>query len=89
MLQQPVTQPYWLETKMAEGYFNVADQQQIGQPDIDPAYLCLNLVLNIDGARFNFSKPVKFRLLILYGVSYMNHWLLCRPSPLNFSSKFF
>ena len=32
----PITQPYWLVNRMAEGYFNVNDLQKIGQPDADP-----------------------------------------------------
>ena len=39
LLQNLITQPYWLQNKMEEGYFNVKDQQKIGQPDIDPAYV--------------------------------------------------
>jgi hypothetical protein len=31
------TQPYWLQRKMEEGYYNVDDQQKIGQADVDPA----------------------------------------------------
>lgn len=57
---KPITQPYWLENKMEEGYFNVNDQQKIGQADVDPAYLA-NISLNIEGQDFNFSKPVKYK----------------------------
>ena len=28
---KPITQPYWLQNKMEEGYFNISDQQKIGQ----------------------------------------------------------
>jgi hypothetical protein len=42
-----ITQPYWLQNKMEEGYFNVTDQQLIGQADITPAYIVTyNLTIN-------------------------------------------
>src|SRR5258705_705724 len=55
-----ITQPYWLANKMEEGYFNVSDQQKIGQPDIDPAYV-VHVILNVEGQDFNFTKPVKYK----------------------------
>ena len=45
---------------MEEGYFNVSDQQKIGQADVDPSYT-VNITLNIEGQDFNFSKPVKYK----------------------------
>ena len=57
---KPITQPYWLQNKMEEGYFNVKDQQKIGQPDVDPAYTA-NFNINIEGQDFNFVKPVKYK----------------------------
>ena len=57
---KPITQPYWLANKMEEGYFNVSDQQKIGQADVDPAYT-VNAILNIEGQDFNFSKSVKYK----------------------------
>jgi LmbE family N-acetylglucosaminyl deacetylase len=36
--EKPITQPYWLQQKMAEGYFNVSDQQMIGNANVQPAY---------------------------------------------------
>jgi len=55
-----ITQPYWLQNKMEEGYFNIKDQQKIGQPDVDPAYIT-NFAISIEGQDFNFSKPVKYK----------------------------
>src|SRR5678816_786586 len=52
--------PYWLQNKMEEGYFNVKDQQKIGQPDVDPAYTT-NVTISIEGQDFNFAKAVKYR----------------------------
>jgi LmbE family N-acetylglucosaminyl deacetylase len=57
---KPLTQPYWLANKMEEGYFNVNDQQKIGQPDVDPAFVA-NVTLNIEDQEFNFTKSVKYK----------------------------
>lgn len=57
---KPVTQPYWLANKMAEGYYNVSDPLQIGQPDIDPAYQAL-IRVKIYGEEFTFARPVKYK----------------------------
>lgn len=57
---KPITQPYWLANKMAEGYFNVTEQQKIGQPDIDPSYLA-TIRIKIYGVPFNFTRPVKYK----------------------------
>jgi LmbE family N-acetylglucosaminyl deacetylase len=54
------TQPYWLENKMEQGYYNVTRQEKIGQPDGDAAFTA-EIVLNIEGKDFNFSKPVKYK----------------------------
>src|SRR5678816_2564138 len=58
-----ITQPYWLESKMEEGYYNVKDQQKIGQADVDAAYIA-NITLNIEGQDFVFPKAVKYLSLI-------------------------
>ncbi|HMK25313.1 MAG TPA: PIG-L family deacetylase [Chitinophagaceae bacterium] len=55
-----VTQPYWLENKMEEGYYNVSNQQKIGQADVDAGYIA-DLTLNIEGQDFNFAKQVKYK----------------------------
>src|SRR5438874_3831550 len=57
---KPITQPYWLQNKMAEGYFNVKDQQKIGQADVDAAY-ATKFTINIEGEDFNFNKSVKYK----------------------------
>jgi len=57
---KPITQPYWLETKMEPGYFNVNDQTKIGIPDIQPSYV-LTVKVNIEGEDFNFSRAVKYK----------------------------
>ncbi len=55
-----LTQPYWLEDKMEEGYYNVKNPVQIGQPDADAAYNVL-IELKILGEPFVFSKPIKYK----------------------------
>jgi LmbE family N-acetylglucosaminyl deacetylase len=55
-----ISQPYWLENKMAEGYFNVADQALIGQPDVTPAYEA-KIYISIYGELFVFTTPVKYK----------------------------
>lgn len=55
-----ITQPYWLQNKMEEGYFNVTDQQLIGQPDVQPAYW-VNYQLSVGGETILYSKPVKYK----------------------------
>ena len=57
---RPVTQPYWLLNKMAEGYFNVDDQWKIGQADVDPAYN-FAVQVKINGAYINYLLPVKYK----------------------------
>jgi LmbE family N-acetylglucosaminyl deacetylase len=55
-----ITQPYWLQNKMAEGYFNVTNQQLIGQADVQPAYT-VTYELTIAGEKISFTKPVKYK----------------------------
>jgi hypothetical protein len=55
-----LTQPYWLENKMAEGYFNVANQEKIGRPDVDPSYT-VNFLIRIENYDFNFTRSVKYK----------------------------
>ena len=57
---KPVTQPYWLENKMEEGYFNVKNPLQIGQPDVDAAYNVL-IELKIFGERLTFTRSLKYK----------------------------
>jgi LmbE family N-acetylglucosaminyl deacetylase len=57
---QPITQPYWLANKMEEGYFNVSNQQKIGQADVDPAYT-VSVTLNVEGQDLSFLKGVKYK----------------------------
>lgn len=57
---KPITQPYWLQNKMQEGYFNVTDQQKIGQADVDAGYVSI-ITVNVEGQDFVFQRPVKYK----------------------------
>jgi hypothetical protein len=59
-LTKPITQPYWLQQQMKEGYFNVNDQQWIGVADIQPAYTA-KINLEIEGQTFVLNKPIRYR----------------------------
>ena len=50
-----VTQPYWLASKMEEGYFNVTDQHLIGQPMLILLIMAL-IQIKIFGEPFNFIR---------------------------------
>ena len=55
-----VTQPYWLRDKMQEGYFTVKQQELIGRPDIEPAFMA-TYNITIEGQSFTISKPVRYK----------------------------
>jgi LmbE family N-acetylglucosaminyl deacetylase len=54
----PLSQPYWLKNEMKEGYFDINDQQLIGNADNAPAYAA-RFLLNIEGRDFEITKAVK------------------------------
>lgn len=59
--QVPVTQPYWLQEKMSEGYYNVSNQESIGRPDVQPA-ATMDLALSIGGESIVFNNlPVRYK----------------------------
>jgi LmbE family N-acetylglucosaminyl deacetylase len=53
------TQPYWLESAMDKGSFNVTDQQQIGKGESDPLSVVFSMM--IEGMEFKFSKPIRYK----------------------------
>ena len=57
---KPITQPYWLASKMAEGYCNVSNQLSIGQADVDQSYQAL-IQFKIFEELFTFVRPVKYK----------------------------
>lgn len=59
--QVPITQPYWLRQKMNEGYYNVSNQQLIGQPDVQPAGAA-DVSLTVDGVAISFTNiPIRYK----------------------------
>jgi hypothetical protein len=59
-LKEVASQPYWLKKKMAQGYFNVEDQLQIGQPNVDPAFTA-RFEIDIEGVWFSFTREFKYK----------------------------
>jgi LmbE family N-acetylglucosaminyl deacetylase len=57
---KPLTQPYWLQENMNDGYFNVKEQQLIGQPDVQPSFIA-KVTMNIEGENFVFEKPIRYK----------------------------
>ncbi|SDD33160.1 PIG-L family deacetylase [Niabella drilacis] len=57
----PLTQPYWLQEKMAAANYTVSDQQKIGIPDALPAFSA-DFTVEVDGASFTFTEPVLYHL---------------------------
>jgi LmbE family N-acetylglucosaminyl deacetylase len=53
------TQPYWLQSPMDKGSFNVTDQQQIGKGESDPFKVIFSM--EIEGKEFKFTKPVRYK----------------------------
>ncbi|MBK6827839.1 MAG: PIG-L family deacetylase [Chitinophagaceae bacterium] len=57
---KPITQPYWLERKMKEGYFDVTNQLLIGQPNVNTAFNAF-IQLNIYGEGYVIARPVRYK----------------------------
>ncbi len=55
-----LTQPYWLQEKMSEGYYNVKDSRMIGQPDVQPS-ATVDVALLIEGMPVSFTLPVRYK----------------------------
>ena len=56
---EKLSQPYWLETPMDKGSFNVSNQQLIGKGENDP--LSASFKVTIEGTEFNFIKPIRYK----------------------------
>jgi len=59
-VSKPITQPYWLQLKKSEGYFNVSDLTKIGQPDVDPSYTA-TVIIKLYGEPITFTRPVRYK----------------------------
>ena len=56
----PVTQPYWLQKPMQEGYFTIPDPMLVGEPDVEPAFT-VTYVINISGLDFYVNRNVQYK----------------------------
>ncbi len=56
---QKVSQPYWLQSKMEKGSFNVTDQQDIGKAENEPLSILFNIT--ISGVDFTIKKPISYK----------------------------
>jgi LmbE family N-acetylglucosaminyl deacetylase len=56
----PVSQPYWLQKPMEEGYYNVSSQLLRGRPDVEPPFKAVFYFI-IDGLPIYFEKVVKYK----------------------------
>ncbi len=57
--QKKITQPYWLETPMDKGSFNVAYQPLIGKAENEPWNVQFDVT--IEGTDFTFQKPLRYK----------------------------
>lgn len=57
--QWPLTQPYWLESKMDNGSFHVDKQELIGKSD--GPYETVNFVISINGLELAFERPLQYK----------------------------
>jgi LmbE family N-acetylglucosaminyl deacetylase len=56
----PVTQPYWLQKPMQEGYFDIPSQLQVGEPDIEPAFIA-SFAVNVGGEELYINRRVNYK----------------------------
>jgi LmbE family N-acetylglucosaminyl deacetylase len=81
------TQPYWLQSPMEKGSFNVTDQQQIGKGESDPMSVVFSML--IEGKEFKFTKPVRYKFTDpVKGELYQPVTILPK-AELNYSSNVF
>jgi LmbE family N-acetylglucosaminyl deacetylase len=55
-----ISQPYWLATRMEKGSFNVEDQELIGKPENDPAFVA-SFAVNVEGVDLIYKKGVMYK----------------------------
>jgi len=56
----PLSQPYWLVEKMDEAAYKINDQQLVGKPENDPAFVA-RFYLLIDGEQVVVDRPVQYK----------------------------
>ncbi|RYZ22231.1 MAG: PIG-L family deacetylase [Chitinophagaceae bacterium] len=55
-----LTQPYWLQEKMQEGYYTVTEQELIGRPAVQPSFEA-RFEVSIEGVPFTLTRPVRYK----------------------------
>jgi LmbE family N-acetylglucosaminyl deacetylase len=56
----PVSQPYWLQKPMEEGYYNITNQQLIGRADIEPSFVA-NCDVSIGGEELHIQRVIRYK----------------------------
>ena len=56
---EKLSQPYWLESPMDKGSFNVSNQQLIGKAENEP--MMAVFTVSIEGQLFSFDKPIRYK----------------------------
>lgn len=57
-INQPLSQPYWLQKPLQQGSFDVADQQLIGKAENDAAYAA-TFIFTINGEDFSVTRTLQ------------------------------
>lgn len=57
--EEKLTQPYWLDSTMDKGSFNVNDPQLIGKAENDPLHV--DFAVKIEGKDLVFKKPIRYK----------------------------
>lgn len=55
-----ISQPYWLQNGMKQGYFDVQNQLLIGQAENKPDYYA-RFIIQIDGEEFTVERPLQYK----------------------------
>lgn len=56
----PLSQPYWLENNMKQGYFDVKNQLLIGEAENKSNYLA-RFTIQIEGHEFEVERPLQYK----------------------------
>ncbi|HLL42480.1 MAG TPA: hypothetical protein VK369_05040, partial [Segetibacter sp.] len=56
----PLSQPYWLENSMTQGYFDVLNPLLIGEAENKPNYTA-RFTIQIEGQEFEIERPLQYK----------------------------
>ncbi|HEX8676855.1 MAG TPA: PIG-L family deacetylase, partial [Segetibacter sp.] len=56
----PLSQPYWLENSMKQGYFDVLNPLLIGEAENKPNYIA-RFTIQIEGQEFEIERPLQYK----------------------------